>query len=58
MKRGMIAAFVWLFAASSWAQGQSTPKYPAKIPQSIVTPNDVVDAYLYGFPLRNHGHDP
>jgi hypothetical protein len=36
-----ILAFVALFAASAWAQGQSAPKYSAKVPPSIQTPDAV-----------------
>lgn len=41
MKRVILAAFVSLFAASAWAQGQSAPKYAAKVPPSIQTPDTV-----------------
>ena len=41
MKRVILAAFVSLFAASALAQGQSVPKYAAKVPPSIQTPDTV-----------------
>jgi hypothetical protein len=40
MKRVMVVAFASLLAASAWAQSQS-PKYSAKVPPSIQTPDSV-----------------
>ena len=41
MKSVMLAAFAALFAASAWAQGKPAPKFAAKVPPSILTPDTV-----------------
>ena len=41
MKRAILVSFASLFAASAWAQEPSAPKYAAKVPPSIQTPDTV-----------------
>jgi hypothetical protein len=41
MKRALLAALASLLAASAWAQGQSAPKFSAKVPPYVTTPDTV-----------------
>jgi hypothetical protein len=41
MKRIVLVAAAALFATSAWSQQQPRPKYAAKVPESITTPDTV-----------------
>jgi hypothetical protein len=41
MQKALLTGMAVLLAAAVWAQGQSAPKYAAKVPPSIQTPDTV-----------------